>query len=109
MKSQRDFVQGLKDHYRTEVHERYRDDLSNLAKGVMMVIKQHQASINSNDTFFAPLPSNKDNYNSVLTDVIGFLDETVTFEYEPEIPPAELGFWDKAKQIYKYARKTFGR
>jgi len=109
MKRQRDFVQDLRDHYRTEVHNRYRDDLSNLAKGVLMVLKQHQASINSHDAFFSPLPSNKDNYNSVLNDVISFLDETVTFEYEPEIPPVELSFWAKAKQLYRFARKTFGK
>ena len=109
MKNQRDFVQNLRDHFQTEVHDRYRDDLANLAKGVLMVMEQHQTTINGNEGFFSPLASNKDTYNTLLSDVIHFLDETITYEYEPELPHVELGVWGKTKQIYRYALKTFKR
>lgn len=109
MKGQRDFVQGLRDHYQAEAHARYRDDLANLAKGVQMVMEQHRKTINSDETFFAPIPENKDNYNTRLDDVIKFIDETVTYDYEPELPEVELGFWDKAKKVYGYAVRTFKR
>ena len=107
MKRQRDFVQGLREHYQIDIHERYRDDLANLAQGVLMVMEQHKDSINRNNTFFAPLPSNKDTYNSMLDDVINFIEETRTFQYEPELPEEKMNFWGKAKCIYKYALRTF--
>ena len=75
MKSQRDFVQNLLNHFQIEVHNRYRDDLANLAKGVLMVMKQHQTTINGNEEFFSPLTSNKGTYNNLLIDVIKFLEK----------------------------------
>lgn len=109
MKRQRDFVQGLREHYQIDIHERFRDDLANLAQGVLMVMEQHRDSINSNDDFFAPLPTNKDTYNSMLNDVILFIEETRSYQYESELPEKELNFWGKAKSIYNYALKLFKR
>lgn len=109
MKRQRDFVQGLREHYQIDIHERYRDDLANLAQGVLMVLEQHRDSINSNNDFFAPLLSNMDTYNSMLDNVILFIEETRSYQYEPDLPEKEMNFWDKTKSIYKYAVKTFKR
>lgn len=110
MKRQRDFVQGLREHYQIDIHERYRDDLANLAQGVLMVMEQHRDCIIRNDDFFAPLPTtNKDTYNSILNDVIQFVEETRSYQYEPELPEKELDIWGKVKSIYKYALKTFKR
>lgn len=109
MKNQRDFVLGLRDHYQIDIHERYRDDLANLAQGVLMVIKQHKESITCNNDFFKPIPSNKDTYISILDDVIQFVEETKTYDYEPELPEVELNLWGKVKKVYNYAVKSFRR
>ena len=109
MKSQRDFVQGLRDNYQIEIHERYRDDLANLAQGVLMVMSQHLERINISNEFFVPIVNNKDTYITNLEDVIQFIEETVTYEYEPELPQVELSTWDKTKKVFQYALKTFKR
>lgn len=109
MKNQRDFVLGLRDHYQIETHERYRDDLANLAQGVLMVMEQHKESISRNNDFFRPLQSNKNNYISILNDVIRFVEETITYDYEPELPEVELNLWGKVKKVCSYAWKTFKR
>lgn len=109
MKRQRDFVQGLREHYQIDIHERYRDDLANLAQGVLMVMKQHKDNINSNNDFFAPLLNNKNTYNSKLDDIILFLEETRSYQYELELQEKEMNFWGKVKSICTYALKTFKR
>ena len=109
MKSQREFVQGLRDHYQIEIHEHYRDDLANLAQGVLMVMKQHQDRINNNDEFFIPMITNKDTYNKILVDTILFIEETITYDYEPELPQVKLNYLEKIKKVLIFAKKLFGK
>ena len=107
LKKLRDFVQGLRDNYQIEKHEVYRDDLANLAKGVQSVLNNHRKDIEDSAEFFAPIPNNKETYMSRLDDVIQFVEETITYNYEPEQPLVKLSLWKKTKNVYKFAVKTF--
>lgn len=109
LNNQRTFVKGLRDSYRIEIHERYRDDLANLAQGVLMVMKQHNDNINEGKIFFIPNVNHKDDYILLLTDVISFIEDTVTYDYEPEMPQPQLSFWGKTQKVFKYAWETFKR
>lgn len=107
LKKQRDFVQDLRDSYRIEVHERYRDDLANLSQGILASLKQHRDFVSGRNEFFGPILSNKDNYIALLDDVIAFADETVSYDYEPGVPEKELTFWDKTKKLWGIVKKTY--
>ena len=107
LKSQRDFVQDLKDHYRTSQYERYRSDLTNLAMGVKSSLQQHKERIEKDKTFFKPLPSNEGNYMGQLNSLIKFVKELSEYEYEIEPEVNNKGFCEKVRDVAGYVRKTF--
>lgn len=109
MEGQRDFVQELRDHNRVVQFERFREDLSSLAQGICSTLKQHLELLETDASFFKPIPGNEDNYKKRLTGVITFAEGLVSYDYEPEFEEKEkLSVWQKIGRVYSYARKMFG-
>lgn len=106
---QRDFIQSLKDNYKKKQFEKYKEDFTSLAKGVLVLLKQHKEAIKFNG-FFRNQQSEESNYNEKLEQLITFVDELSYFEFEHSevLDDVEPTTWKgKIKSVYDFAKKTF--